>query len=146
MMVSLGAIDKMGHMWGPEDRGEKGAEPGSVEEMRHMPFVAKNADEQVGQIVDALRTKGQLDETLIVITADHAAQTGNPFFGVLAPGVTNPRCTPAVDRHPVRLQLVLRPGRGRGLPRPEPGRRGPTRQAAREPRVLVPGHARSRRT
>ncbi len=49
MMVSLGGIDKMGHMWGPEDRGEKGAEPGSVEEMRHMPFVAKNADAQVGQ-------------------------------------------------------------------------------------------------
>ena len=94
MMVSLGGIDKMGHMWGPEDRGEKGAEPGSVEEMRHMPFVAKNADAQVGKIVDALREKGQLDETLIVITADHAAQTGNPFFGVLAPGVTNPRCTP----------------------------------------------------
>ena len=54
MMVSLGGIDKMGHMWGPEDRGEKGAEPGSVEEMRHMPFVAKNADKQVGRIVDAL--------------------------------------------------------------------------------------------
>jgi hypothetical protein len=27
-----------------------------------------------------------------VITADHAAQTGNPFFGELAPGVSNPRC------------------------------------------------------
>ena len=46
-----------------------------------MPFVAKNADAQVGQIVDALREKGLLDETLIVITADHAAQTGNPFLG-----------------------------------------------------------------
>ncbi len=29
-----------------------------------------------------------------MITADHAAQTGNPFFGVLAPGVTNPPCGP----------------------------------------------------
>jgi Sulfatase/Type I phosphodiesterase / nucleotide pyrophosphatase len=92
MMVSLGGIDKMGHMWGPEDRGEKGAEPGSIEEMRHMPFVAKNADKQVGRIVDALDDRGILDETLIVITADHAAQTGNPFFGVLAPGVANPQC------------------------------------------------------
>ena len=55
-----------------------------------MPFVAKNADTQVGKIVDALDAKGILDETLIVITADHAAQTGNPFFGVLAPGATNP--------------------------------------------------------
>ncbi len=95
MMVSLGAIDKMGHMWGPEDRGEKGADPGSIEEMRHMPFVAKNADRQVGRIVDALDERGILDETLIVITADHAAQTGNPFFGLLAPGVTNPPCGPS---------------------------------------------------
>jgi hypothetical protein len=91
MMVSLGGIDKMGHMWGPEDRGEKGAEPGSVEEMRHLPFVAKNADAQVGKIVDALRAKGQLDETLIVITADHAAQTGRPFLGDLNP-VVGPTC------------------------------------------------------
>jgi hypothetical protein len=98
IMVSLGGIDKMGHMWGPEDRGEQGAEPGSIEEMRHMPFVAGNADRQVGRIVDALDARGLLDETLIVITADHAAQTGNPFFGRLAPGVANPLCgasTPA---------------------------------------------------
>ena len=57
-MVSLGAIDKMGHMWGPEDQGEAGAAPGPVEEMRHMPFVAKNADAQVGKIVGALDAKG----------------------------------------------------------------------------------------
>ena len=94
MMVSLGAIDKMGHMWGPEDQGEANAAANSVEEMRHMPFVAKNADAQVGKIVDALQAKGLLDKTLIVITADHAAQTGNPFYGVLAPGATNPTCAP----------------------------------------------------
>jgi arylsulfatase A-like enzyme len=52
----------------------------------------------VGKIVDALEAEGVLDDTLIVITADHAAQTGNSFFGVLAPGVSNPGCgasTPA---------------------------------------------------
>ncbi|HKP20691.1 MAG TPA: alkaline phosphatase family protein [Thermoleophilaceae bacterium] len=94
MMVSLGGIDKVGHMWGPDDQGEPGTAPGSEAEMRHMPFVARNADEQVGRIVDALRNKGLLDETLIVITADHAAQTGRHFHGVLAPGVTNPLCAP----------------------------------------------------
>jgi hypothetical protein len=94
MMVSLGGIDKLGHMWGPEDQGEPGAAPGSVEEMRHLPFVARNADAQVGKIVDALDEKGLLDDTLIVITADHAAQTGNQFFGTLAPGVANPACAP----------------------------------------------------
>jgi predicted AlkP superfamily pyrophosphatase or phosphodiesterase len=94
VLVSLGGIDKLGHMWGPEDEGEAGAAPGSMEEMRRLPFVAKNADEQVGRIVDALEAKGLLDDTLIVITADHAAQTGRPFHGVLAPGVENPLCAP----------------------------------------------------
>jgi hypothetical protein len=94
LLVSLGGIDKLGHMWGPEDEGEPGAAPGSIEEMRHLPFVAKNADEQVGRIVDALDASGLLDDTLIVITADHAAQTGRPFYGVLAPGVENPLCAP----------------------------------------------------
>ena len=96
MMVSLGGIDKVGHMWGPEDQGEPGAAPGSPEELRHLPFIAKNADAQVGRIVDALDAQGLLDETLIVITADHAAQTGTPgdtFHGLLAPGVTNPLCS-----------------------------------------------------
>jgi hypothetical protein len=97
MMVSLGGIDKLGHMWGPEDQGEPGAAPGSDAELRHLPFIAKNADLQVGRIVDALKRRGLRKDTLIVITADHAAQTGTPgssFFGELAPGVTNPQCTP----------------------------------------------------
>ena len=100
VMVSLGGIDKLGHMWGPEDRGEPGAAPGSVEELRHLPFIAKNADRQVGRIVDALDDADVLDETLIVITADHAAQTGREFHGVLAPGITNPLCSyPPDDGH-----------------------------------------------
>ena len=47
MMVSLGAIDKMGHMWGPEDNvtGPRGSD----RQVSHLPFAAKNADEQVGQ-------------------------------------------------------------------------------------------------
>ena len=84
MMVSLGAIDKMGHMWGPED--DVTGPPGSDQQISHLPFAAKNADEQVGRIVEALKRRGLRDDTLIVITADHAAQTGTPgssFFGRL---------------------------------------------------------------
>jgi hypothetical protein len=94
MMVSLGGIDKLGHMWGPDD-SETGP-AGSDQEMRHLPFIAKTADRQVGKIVDALRTRGVLDETLIVITADHAAQTGNRFFGEFEgfASATGPRCDP----------------------------------------------------
>lgn len=92
MMVSLGAIDKMGHMWGPED--DVTGPPGSDAEISHLPFAAKNADKQVGRIVTALQRRGLRDDTLIVITADHAAQTGTPgstFFGNLNP-VVGPTC------------------------------------------------------
>jgi hypothetical protein len=88
MMVSLGAIDKMGHMWGPEDTVT--GPPGSDRQVSHLPFAARNADKQVGRIVDALEQRGLDDDTLIVITADHAAQTGTPgstFFGKLDPVV-----------------------------------------------------------
>ena len=80
MMVSLGAIDKAGHMWGPDDRGQAGGQPET-----HLPFLAKLADTQVGRIVAALDAQGQLDETLIVITADHGAQTGKNFYGINQP-------------------------------------------------------------
>ncbi len=86
MFVSLSAIDKMGHMWGTNDTGEPGALPGSVEEMRRLPFIAKTADEQVGRIVEALEAAGTLDETLIVVTADHGGQTGSHFHGINQPG------------------------------------------------------------
>ena len=92
MLVSLGAIDKMGHMWGPEDNVT--GPPGSDEQLSHLPFAAKNADAQVGRIVGALRAEGLLDETLIVITADHAAQTGRPFLGRLD-GPLRPAASPA---------------------------------------------------
>jgi hypothetical protein len=95
MMVSLGGIDKLGHMWGPDDNGaDTGPGTAAEKQMRHLPFIAKTADRQVGKIVDALRTRGVLDETLIVITADHAAQTGRRFFGELTglASATGPRC------------------------------------------------------
>ena len=115
MLVSLGGIDKLGHMWGPED--ERTGPPGSDREMRHLPFVAKNADVQVGRIVDALRAQGLLDETLIVITADHAAQTGRPFLGRLdtfPPGVPDSNlCDPATGSTGLRSDCNWYYGAGR---------------------------------
>jgi arylsulfatase A-like enzyme len=97
MLVSLGGIDKLGHMWGPED--DEDGPPGSVQEMRHLPFAARTADAQVGKLVDALEDKDLLDDTLIVITADHAAQTGREFHGRLdtfPPGMPDSNlCDPA---------------------------------------------------
>ena len=138
MLVSLGAIDKLGHMWGPEDEGEPGAAPGSVEEMRHLPFIAKNADEQVGKIVAALNSSGLLDETLIVITAEHAAQTGRRFYGRLAPGVLNPsasRPRPGSGRTATGTSAAT-PTRSIAIPVRRSRRSG---HARRQPGLLVPG-------
>jgi arylsulfatase A-like enzyme len=67
--------------------------------MRHLPFIAKTADEQVGKMIAALKARGLLDETLVVITADHAAQTGRQFngrFDTFPPGVPDSNlCDPA---------------------------------------------------
>ena len=105
MMVSLGGIDKLGHMWGPDDsvRGE----PGSEEQMRHLPFIAKTADEQVGRLMDALRAQGLLDDTLVVLTADHAAQTGKRFHGRLdtfTNGSNINACDPTTPTSPSALR------------------------------------------
>jgi len=81
MLLTLGAIDKASHMWGGIT--DTGTYPeGSPEEQAHLRFLAKTADEQVGRIVARLRDLDQLDETLIVLTTDHAGQPSKRFHGV----------------------------------------------------------------
>ena len=89
MFVTLSAIDKIGHMWGGgsvDNQGNYTWDPESMFNWVHMPFIAKNADNQLGRILDKLREKGQLDDTLIVLTADHGAEAAtNGYFGNDAP-------------------------------------------------------------
>jgi predicted AlkP superfamily pyrophosphatase or phosphodiesterase len=85
MLLTLGAIDKASHMWGGiTDTGTY--PPGSPEEQAHLRFIARTADAQVGRIVQKLRDLGQLDDTLIVLTTDHAGQPSKRFNGVNEPG------------------------------------------------------------
>ena len=53
MLLTMGGIDKIGHMWGG------GLVDNTIttgpDAMVHMPFVAKNADDQVGRIIQKLR-------------------------------------------------------------------------------------------
>ena len=58
----------------------------SGEPMTHMAAAAKLADEQVGRVVKKLKQDGLLDDTLIVLTTDHAQNTSKHFFGVDAAG------------------------------------------------------------
>src|SRR3712207_6173944 len=80
LFVTMGGIDKAGHMWGGlNDRRPFPANARS--KMSHLPFLARNADAQVGRLIDKLRRLGQLDETLIVLTTDHAQLTSRHFYG-----------------------------------------------------------------
>jgi hypothetical protein len=89
MMLTLGSIDKASHMWGGiTDTGTY--PPGSDAEQAHLRFIAKTADEQVGRIMAKLKQLGQLDETLVVLTTDHAGQPATNFDGELV----NPDGTP----------------------------------------------------
>ena len=85
MLVSLGSIDKAGHMWGPDDRGPSG-QGTDVYRQAHLPYIARLADRQVGRLLSALKARGLRDETLVVLTADHAGQTARRFHGVNEPG------------------------------------------------------------
>ena len=78
MLVSLGDVDKAGHMWGPDDAGSTG----STDEQAHLEFAAKTADAQVGKIMATLEQQGVDDETLVVLTTDHAVQQAERYHGV----------------------------------------------------------------
>jgi hypothetical protein len=81
MLLTFGAIDKASHMWGGiTDTGTY--PPGSDEEQAHLRFIAHTADQQVGRVIAKLRALGQLDDTLIVLTTDHAGQPAKHFNGV----------------------------------------------------------------
>jgi predicted AlkP superfamily pyrophosphatase or phosphodiesterase len=76
VFVTLPGVDKAAHMWGGVD------DKGGTVPMTHLPAAAKVADQQVGRIVQHLRDSGQLDDTLVVLTADHGSVPGRHFYGV----------------------------------------------------------------
>jgi hypothetical protein len=88
MLVSFPSIDKMAHMWGTDDTGPSGVGDDTFD-FAHLPEVARIADEQVGRLIDELEDLEIRDETLVVLTTDHAGQTAHRFHGVNAAGRSN---------------------------------------------------------
>jgi hypothetical protein len=84
MMVSFGSVDKMAHMWGTDDTGPSGVGD-DVHEEAHLPFAARTADQQVGRLLAQLEARGIRDETLVVLTTDHAGQTAYRYHGLNPP-------------------------------------------------------------
>jgi arylsulfatase A-like enzyme len=86
LLLTLGGIDKAGHMWG--GLNDVPPYPGADEDT-HMAEAARVADEQVGRIMDKLEADGLLDETLVVLTTDHGQLRSKHHYGVDEPGRGN---------------------------------------------------------
>jgi len=81
IFVTLPGVDKAAHMWGgTRDPGPTGADG---DPMTHMAFATAEADRQVGRIMAELKARGELDNTLVVLTADHGSVAGKSFHGKL---------------------------------------------------------------
>ena len=86
LLITMGGIDKAGHMWG--GLNDVPPYPGGDDDV-HMASVAKTADDQVGRIMDKLDQLGIRDDTLVVLTTDHAQLTGETYYGVDKAGQGN---------------------------------------------------------
>ena len=76
--MTLPGVDKAAHMWGGvHDPGPTGADGDA---MTHMDAATATADEQVGRIMAELEAQGELDNTLVVLTADHGSVAGRQHF------------------------------------------------------------------
>ena len=89
LWVTFSGIDKIGHMWGGgavDNVGTYKWDPASILNTIHMPWIAKNADDQLGKLIAKLKEKGQFNDTLIIVTADHGSTygKGEGFKGVNA--------------------------------------------------------------
>lgn len=79
LFVTFSNIDKIGHMWGggPVDNMTNYSwTPGDILETIHMPWTAKNADDQLGKLIAKLKDLHQFNDTMIIVTADHGETYG----------------------------------------------------------------------
>jgi hypothetical protein len=84
LFLNFGAIDKIGHMWGggeADNLKHYNWDPNSMlDSMVHEPFIAKNADTQLGRLIGELKALGEFKDTLIVVTADHGSTAATKHF------------------------------------------------------------------
>ena len=109
MFVTLGGIDKAGHMWGAQQdantfTGDCNAANDALRgaNQTHVRCAAENADVQLGKLRAAIAGLDAENggETLVVLTADHGATYGKAFHGkthrrarATATGTTRPNAS-----------------------------------------------------
>ena len=77
LFLTFAGIDKVGHMTGEVDVKM----PLSFDSKYSVPDVLRIADAQLGRILVKLEEKKLLQKTLIVVTADHGAQSNTVYLG-----------------------------------------------------------------
>lgn len=89
MFITLGAIDKAGHMWGAQSDTVSSCTTGA--EQTHVKCAAETADAQFGRILDQIAAvdAARGGETLVVLTADHGATWGEQFHGKTTAGASD---------------------------------------------------------
>ena len=68
-------------MWGGGDVDAVQYDASNLTTKIHMPWIATNADDQIGRLITKLRQLGQRKETLFVVLADHGVTYGDNFYG-----------------------------------------------------------------
>ena len=102
LWVTFSSIDKIGHMWGGgavDTVANYGWDPASIFREIHMPWVAKNADDQLGKLIAKLKELDQFNDTLIVVTADHGSTYGAAADGFKGVNAYDGGNTQLVRRH-----------------------------------------------
>lgn len=90
MFVTLGGIDKAGHMWGAQaDRAPQDCS--TLAGMTHVRCAAATADRQLGRLLAEVRKVDaeRGGRTLVVLTADHGATYGKHFYGKTTAGASD---------------------------------------------------------
>jgi len=90
MFITLGGIDKAGHMWGAQtDNGVYDCSTGAGQS--HVRCAAEIADAQLGRILEQIAAidAARGGETLVVMTADHGATWGEHFHGKTTAGASD---------------------------------------------------------
>jgi hypothetical protein len=90
MFLTLGGIDKAGHMWGAQiDNGVYDCSTGVGQS--HVRCAAEIADAQLGRVLDQIAAIDAVrgGETLVVMTADHGATWGEHFHGKTTVGASD---------------------------------------------------------
>jgi arylsulfatase A-like enzyme len=92
MHLNFSGIDKIGHMWGGGNVDKLATynwDPATIMAQVHMPWIAKNADDQVGTVIQALKDNDDWASTLFVVLADHGSTWAENAHYVDAAGGAN---------------------------------------------------------